>query len=391
MTTEHAAGDRPRVDYLALGGTIASTRTDGDAGVSAVLTAEQIASSVDGLDEVADLRSSQFLQVPSASITLAQVLLLRDEIAARVAAGSRGVVLTQGTDSIEETAFALDLLWDGDAPIVVTGAMRNPSLPGPDGPANVLAATRVAGSDAARGLGALVVMNDEIHAARFVRKMHTSSLGAFQSPLTGPIGWLSEGHVRIATRPVGRAHIAVAAGAGVPPVALVRVALGDDGRLLGTLAAQGYSGAVIEGMGGGHVAEVAMPLVRELARQVPVVLASRTGSGDVLRETYRFNGERNRVAGGGPHPGGPARRAEGEAPAFALPGRGLRARAYPGGVRRLWRRGQPIAAVAYAGYVSTRSGRKAPARRALLPRRERRRHAPGLHPPSAGVGASSRT
>ena len=304
MTTEHAAGDRPRVDYLALGGTIASTRTDGDAGVSAVLTAEQIASSVDGLDEVADLRSSQFLQVPSASITLAQVLLLRDEIAARVAAGSRGVVLTQGTDSIEETAFALDLLWDGDAPIVVTGAMRNPSLPGPDGPANVLAATRVAGSDAARGLGALVVMNDEIHAARFVRKMHTSSLGAFQSPLTGPIGWLSEGHVRIATRPVGRAHIAVAAGAGVPPVALVRVALGDDGRLLGTLAAQGYSGAVIEGMGGGHVAEVAMPLVRELARQVPVVLASRTGSGDVLRETYRFKGSEIELLAAGLIPAG---------------------------------------------------------------------------------------
>lgn len=290
MTTERAASTLPRVDYLALGGTIASTRTDGDAGVSAVLTAQDIAASVEGIDEVADLRSAQFLQIPSASITLAQVLALRDEIAKRVAAGSRGVVLTQGTDTIEEVAFALDLLWDGDAPIVVTGAMRNPSLPGPDGPANVLAATRVAASEAARGLGALVVMNDEIHAARFVRKVHTSSLAAFQSPATGPIGWVSEGHVRIVTRPVGRTHIAVAADAATPPVALVRLALGDDGRLLSTLAGQGYAGAVIEGMGGGHVAEVTVPLVRELTRRMPVVLASRTGSGDVLAATYRFKG-----------------------------------------------------------------------------------------------------
>jgi L-asparaginase len=255
-----------------------------------VLTAQDIAASVEGIDEVADLRSSQFLQVPSPSITLAQVLVLRDEIATRVAAGSRGVVLTQGTDSIEEVAFTLDLLWDGDAPLVVTGAMRNPSLAGPDGPGNVLAATRVAASEAARGLGALVVMNDEIHAARFVRKVHTSNLAAFQSLVTGPIGWVSEGHVRIVTRPVGRMFIPLAAGAAIPPVALVRVALGDDGRMLSNLAGLGYRGAVIEGMGGGHVPEVAMPLVRELSRQMPVILASRTGSGDVLAETYRFAG-----------------------------------------------------------------------------------------------------
>jgi L-asparaginase len=288
LTTERAASARPRVDYLALGGTIASTRTDGNAGVSAVLTAQDIAASVEGIDEVADLRSSQFLQIPSASITLAQVLSLRDEIAARVAAGSRGVVLTQGTDTIEEVAFALDLLWDGDAPIVVTGAMRNPSLPGADG--SVGRPPPVAASEAARGLGALVVMNDEIHAARFVRKVHTSSLAAFQSVATGPIGWVSEGHVRIVNRPVGRTHITVAAEAAVPPVALVRLALGDDGRLLGTLAGLGYAGAVIEAMGGGHVAEVTVPLVRELSRRMPVVLASRTGSGDVLAATYRFKG-----------------------------------------------------------------------------------------------------
>jgi L-asparaginase len=200
------------------------------------------------------------------------------------------VVLTQGTDTIEEVAFALDLLWNSDAPIVVTGAMRNPSLPGADGPANLLAAIRVALAGAVRGLGVVVVMNDEVHAARFVRKVHTSSLGAFQSVATGPIGSLSEGYVRIVTRPVGRTYVGVKAEAAIPAVALVRLALGDDGRLLSTLSRLGYAGAVIEGMGGGHVAEGTVPLVRELTRQMPVVLASRTGSGDVLTATYRFRG-----------------------------------------------------------------------------------------------------
>src|SRR6185437_4013034 len=137
--------------------------------------------------------------------------------------GSAGIVITQGTDTIEETAFALDLLWAGHAPIVITGAMRNPSLPGADGPANLLAAVQVAASPTARGLGALVVFNDEIHAARFVSKTHTSKPSAFQSRHTGPIGWLSEGHPVVVSRPVGRFCLDVPSNSEVPPVALVRV------------------------------------------------------------------------------------------------------------------------------------------------------------------------
>lgn len=281
---------RPRVDYLALGGTIASVPAEGQQGTAPMLSAVEIARSVAGIDEVAELRSEQFLQVASPSITFADLLRLRDEILKRVAAGAKGVVLTQGTDTVEETAFVLDLLWDGDAPIVVSGAMRGPSLPGSDGPANLLAAVRVAASDAARGIGVTVVFNDEIHAARFLRKSHTSSPSAFRSDPTGPIGWVIEGRIFVATNPIGRFHVPLASDVQVPPVALVGLGLGDDGRLLSSLSQLGYRGAVLEGFGGGHVSPATMGFLTDLVRQMPVVLASRTGTGEVLSETYRFHG-----------------------------------------------------------------------------------------------------
>lgn len=281
---------RPRIDYFATGGTIASIRGKDATGVVPTLTAADIAGSVDGLEHVADLRARQFLQGPSTAISVSDLLRLRDQMTAAVGDGSRGLVISQGTDTIEETAFVLDLLWQDAAPIVITGAMRNPSAPGGDGPANLLSAVHVAASEQARGMGAVVVLNDEIHAARFVRKLHTSSLSAFGSPGVGPIGWISEGRVVFATRPIGRSRLDLAAIDRIPPVALVQAALDDDGRILSVLASLGFCGAVVEGFGGGHVSPGVMPAIEQLVAQMPVVLASRTGSGEVLAETYQFPG-----------------------------------------------------------------------------------------------------
>jgi L-asparaginase len=277
------------VDFLATGGTIASVRSADGPGAAPALTAEAVARAA-GIDQVADVRIAQVMQRPSTSITFADLLRLRDEIASRVADGAVGVVVTQGTDTIEETAFALDLLLRGEAPIVITGAMRNASLPGTDGPANLLAAVQVAASDAARGLGVLVIFNDEIHAARFVSKAHTSRPSAFQSRPTGPIGWVSEGRPVIVTKPLGRFCVDVPSGADVPPVALVRQVLDEDGWILPALATHGFRGAVIEGFGGGHVTPAMVPRIERLVDQMPVVLASRTGSGEVLRHSYRYRG-----------------------------------------------------------------------------------------------------
>ena len=173
---------------------------------------------------------------------------------------------------------------------MVTGAMRNPTLAGPDGPANLLAAVRVAASREAAGLGALVVFNDEIHAARFVRKTHTSSPATFHSPSAGPLAWIAEGRPRFTFRLPAHEGTPSSTGGEVPAVALLKVTLGDDSRLIEQIETLGYVGLVVEGFGGGRVPARVAPALGDLATRIPVVLASRTGSGEALHETYGFAG-----------------------------------------------------------------------------------------------------
>src|SRR5690606_35815882 len=135
-----------------------------------------------------------FRRLPSASLGFDDLLALAAEIRGRLARGGvDGVVVTQGTDTLEEAAYLLDLFHTAAEPVVVTGAMRNPALAGADGPANLLAAVRTAAHPASRGRGVLVVLADQIHAASRVRKTHTSGVGAFTSPDSGPLGLVAEG------------------------------------------------------------------------------------------------------------------------------------------------------------------------------------------------------
>ena len=288
----------PKVTVLSLGGTISSTETGGN-GVEPTLTGEALVEDVPEISQVAEVSVESFRQVPGSELTLNDIIELSTEIKDHLEGGAAGVVVTQGTDSIEETAFVLDLLVNEDAPVVVTGAMRNPTLPGAEGPANLLASVEVAASDVARGVGTVVVMNDEIHAARFVQKTHTSNPATFRSPLTGPIGYVSEEHVRIVTRPVGRHHVDLSEEAQDRPVYLYTVALGDDGRLLSTIRQSGYEGLVVEAFGVGHVHSVMAEPLGDLAGEMPVVLASRTGSGEVHRNTYGFTGSESDLLGRG--------------------------------------------------------------------------------------------
>jgi L-asparaginase len=289
VITDNRDPSAPRVVLLSLGGTIASTpSSDAASGVVPRLGARDLVGFAGDLDGLVEVEARNLRQMPSASITFADVLAVAQEVHRCFAEGARGVVVTQGTDNIEETSFALDLLISGERPVVVTGAMRNPSLVGVDGPANVRAALLVAAAPSAHGLGVLVVMNDEVHAARFVRKMDTALPSAFTSLRPGPLGVMVEDRLHIFVR-VPRLPLARPL-SDVPPVALVRSALGDDGRVAALLWGIGYRGLVVEGMGGGHVPAAMVGPLAELARRVPVVLASRTGSGVVLSGTYGFAG-----------------------------------------------------------------------------------------------------
>lgn len=279
----------PKVSVFSLGGTISSTNSGGG-GVAPTLTGEALVADVPQIAEVAEVSATSFRQAASGELKVQDLVELSSEIERSADEGSNGVVITQGTDTIEETAFALDLLSDRDVPVVVTGAMRNPTLPGADGPANLLAAVQVAASKVAQGTGATVVFNDEIHAARFVRKTHTSSPATFSSAPVGPIGWLSEGKPRVVLHPVPQGRIKVMEESQSRAVALLTIALGDDGRLLGEIEQSGYDGLVIEAMGGGHVPSGMVDVLADLVEKMPVVMSSRTGSGEILRSTYGFPG-----------------------------------------------------------------------------------------------------
>ncbi|MGW7430711.1 asparaginase domain-containing protein [Streptomyces sp. NPDC054861] len=249
------------------------------------------------------VRLRDFRRLPSSSLSFDDLAALADEVRRTVAEGS-GVVVVQGTDTLEETAFLLDLLCPTSEPVVVTGAMRRPDLPGADGPANLAAAIAAAADPACRDLGVLVVFADEIHAARHVRKTHTTSVATFASPGAGPLGSVVEGEPRILLRPaVPSAPCPLRLDPGVR-VALVTLSLGDRGELLDGLENR-FDGLVLAAFGAGHVPTRLVEPLERLAARIPVVLASRTGAGHTLTHTYRGPGSEHDVLSRGLIPAGP--------------------------------------------------------------------------------------
>jgi L-asparaginase len=228
--------------------------------------------------------------VPSAHLASRTVWRLGDQLARATAEqGLAGVVVTSGTDTLEEVAFLLDLLWRRPEPVVVTGGMRHPGLPGADGPANLRAAVVVAADPGARGLGVMVVLDDEVHAARCVTKTSTHRPSAFRS-VPGSLGWVVEDRLRLVLRPAGRPRVPPPQVDAAPRVALLTHALGDDGSAVRAVLASGVDGLVYEASGGGHVGPTVADALASAAAQVPVALASRTGGGPVLERTYDYIG-----------------------------------------------------------------------------------------------------
>ena len=250
------------------------------------LDARGLVEAVPALAEMSGLEIETLLAVPSVHLSLAQALELAQRVTAAASEGA-GVVLTTGTDTLEEIAALCAFLHHSEAPIVITGANRPATGPGADGPANLLDAVAVAGAPAASGLGVTVVFAGEIHAALAVRKVDSTGPTAFGSPLTGPLGRVVEGRVWLHARPLRPPRLEVSDLA--HRVEIVTPALGDDGALLRQAAASA-DGVVLVALGAGHVSPPVLAEVRAAAERLPFLVTCRPDRSAMLVETYGFEG-----------------------------------------------------------------------------------------------------
>ncbi|MBV9942440.1 MAG: asparaginase [Solirubrobacterales bacterium] len=289
MTSTSSALSRP-VRLLAAGGTIAML---GERAVPAL----DASALVEQLPQVAGfhLEAESVLSLPSAHLTLADGLDLARRADAAAARGE-GVVLTTGTDTMEEVAMVCALTYGGEAPIVITGANRPGSAPGADGPANLLDAIILARAPAAAGLGVVIAFGGEVHAATTVRKIDSTGPVAFGSPTAGPLGRIVEGRVWLHATPRRPAPLDVKRLE--HRVSTVSTGLGDDGALL-RHAAQSGDGVVLVALGAGHLSPVVLHELRIAAERVPVLITCRPDRSSMLFSTYGFPGaERDLRASG---------------------------------------------------------------------------------------------
>ena len=279
---------RQNVHVLFTGGTISMKIDPGTGAAVPALSGEEIVARVPGLKREGRLNLEDYARLPGPHVTPHWMWRLKDHVAKLLAdAAVDAVVITHGTDTLEETAFLMDLTLDSPKPVVFCGAMRTVSEPGWDGPANLMTAVRAAVHPDSRGRGVLVAVGEEIHAAAEATKWHTQSLGAFRSP-RGPIGVVDRGLV-VYDRPAARAQ-RLAAKRLVTDVDLHVMAAGVDAALLRASLARGARGLVVEATGCGNVPRTALPGLRAaLAAGVPVVVVSRCGSGRVS-PSYGYEG-----------------------------------------------------------------------------------------------------
>ena len=272
----------PRVHLVATGGTI-SNRDGGR------LTADDLAKSVPGVDRVATLTHEQFANVASSQITLDQWLQLSRRINALFAEdrGLAGVVVTSGTDTLEETAFFLHLTIRDARPVVVVGSMRNPSTLGYEGAANLLEGVRVAAEPSARGKGVLVVLNDEINSARDVTKTDALRLQTFQSPTHGLLGVVDRDRVtffrQILSRHTVTSEFDVKAVTALPRVDVFMAYQGASGDVIRAAVDAGAKGLVMAGAGAGALSGTqADGLEYAASKGVIIVAGTRTGAGRII-------------------------------------------------------------------------------------------------------------
>jgi L-asparaginase len=279
-----AQAARQAVLVLGTGGTIGSAGDYWGGTASRVPIAELV--KVPGIDSVATVESEQFLNVGSSAIGPARWLELSRRIADAFSARPdlRGIVVTHGTDTMEETAYFLDLTVGGVRPVVVTGSMRPSNMAGADGPANLTSAVRAAVDSNSRGRGTLVVMDDRVFAARDVTKTNSTRVETFQAPERGPLAIVDPEGLYYRGRSTGRsmAQFDITGVKDLPRVDIIYAYPGADSVAIDAVVEAGAKGIVVAGVGRGGTAPAQGPALRRaMEKGVVVVSSTRTGSGRV--------------------------------------------------------------------------------------------------------------
>ena len=283
-----------RVHVISTGGTISMLPSQ--SGLVPSLSAHDLVPASASLD--AELTTESLEPLPGASLTSESINTVVERARAAIREGASGVVVTQGTDTIEETSFLAELLWGETRPLVFTGAMRSADAPGSDGMGNLAASIRVAAHSHSADRGVLVVFGDEVFAASDVAKIHSSKPAAFSAPGKGPLATISEHSVSWNSVQSGsrqalfdRAHSAKTV------ITIVAQLEQSSDILTWARTSDSVSGVVIAAMGVGHVPSWWVDELSALAAEKPTVFSTRTGSGSVFLNTYGFSGsERDLVA-----------------------------------------------------------------------------------------------
>ncbi|MFV0556481.1 MAG: asparaginase [Lactovum sp.] len=240
------------------------------------------------LDNIS-LHTEDIFNLPSPHIRLEDMLILKNRVEkALTDENFDGVVITHGTDTLEETAYFLDLTLPLGNPVVLTGAMRSSNEIGTDGHYNFLSAIRVASHSSSKNRGVLVVMNGEVHAARFVTKTHTESISTFQTPTHGPIGILTHRSILYHQTIENLYQVNISQVRGRVPI--IKAYSGMDGEIFDLLDINSLDGLIIEALGAGNLPPKAFKSVKFfLKKRIPVVLTSRCFSG-IAEPIYAYSG-----------------------------------------------------------------------------------------------------
>jgi L-asparaginase len=296
------------IHLLFTGGTISMQRDAAAGGNVPKHGGEALVAFAPELERITPFRIENWAKVPAAHLGPERLWAMRERVRAIAQSGEvRGIVITHGTDIIEETAYLLDRTLDPAVPVAITGAMRTSTDEGWDGPQNLLDAAAVAASPSSGGRGTQVVFNGQVFAGRTAAKTHATDLAAFSAPHFGPVGTITQGKVSYDSggwSDRSRRPAPIAATGLTGRVALIPVIVGDDGSML-DLARPCFEGVVIEAFGSGNLPPGAVPAIRRwLDEGKPVVLASRCPLGEVV-PVYAFDGGGARLIAMGVLPAGP--------------------------------------------------------------------------------------